>query len=330
MQAPDLPANPATAPATSPEAPPGVLAPDSRPRREVVLVTGISGSGKSVALHALEDAGFYCVDNLPPELLRDFLALESERPDRRLAIAVDGRSAGSLPRLLGLLEQLRCEGVAIQSIFLDASTDALVRRFSETRRTHPLSEELPHESQARRRDDRETEGRRALIDAIELERELLAGLRDVSTVLDTSQLRPTQLRTWMRDIVRAERNRLTLVFESFAYRHGVPLDADYVFDVRVLPNPHYVRELRPLTGKDEPVAAYLRAQPEVLEMLGQIEAFLARWLPSFEDDQRSYLTVAIGCTGGQHRSVYFAETLARRFSGHASTLVRHRELDARD
>ncbi|MBS0449483.1 MAG: RNase adapter RapZ [Proteobacteria bacterium] len=302
-----------------------------RPTREVVLVTGISGSGKSVALHALEDAGFYCVDNLPPELLRDFLALESEREDRRLAIAVDGRSAGSLPQLLGLLEQLHYEGVGVQSIFLDASTDALVRRFSETRRTHPLSEaQQAGASQARRRDDHETAGRRALIDAIELERELLAGLRDVSTVLDTSQLRPTQLRIWMRDIVRAERNRLTLVFESFAFRHGVPLDADFVFDVRVLPNPHYVRELRPLTGRDEPVADYLRAQPEVVEMLGQIEAFLARWLPSFEDDQRSYLTVAIGCTGGQHRSVYFAETLARRFADRASTLIRHRELDARE
>jgi UPF0042 nucleotide-binding protein len=299
-------------------------------RGEIVLVTGISGSGKSVALHALEDAGFYCVDNLPPELLRGFLELESARPDRRLAIAVDGRSAASLPQLLSLLEQLRGEGVAILSIFLDSSTDALVRRFSETRRTHPLSDSQPRETLARRRDDHEANGRRALVDAIELERELLAGLRDVSTVLDTSQLRPTQLRTWMRDIVRAERNRLTLVFESFAFRHGVPLDADYVFDVRVLPNPHYVRELRPLTGRDELVADYLRAQPEVMEMLGQIETFLARWLPSFEDDQRSYLTVAIGCTGGQHRSVFFAETLAQRFSGRASALIRHRELDAHE
>jgi UPF0042 nucleotide-binding protein len=300
------------------------------PPREIVLVTGISGSGKSVALHALEDAGFFCVDNLPPELLRDFLRLEQVRLDRRLAIAVDGRSAGSLPQLLALLAQLREEGVAIRSVFLDASTDALVRRFSETRRPHPLSGQAPSDALARRHDDHATEGRRALVDAIELERELMAGLREVSTVLDTSQLRPTQLRTWMRDIVRAERNRLTLVFESFAFRHGVPLDADFVFDVRVLPNPHYVRELRPLSGRDEPVASYLRAQPEVAEMLGQIETFLARWLPAFEGDQRSYLTVAIGCTGGQHRSVYFAETLALHFRGRAATLIRHRELDARD
>ena len=310
-------------------------APVTSALREVVLITGISGSGKSVALHALEDANFFCVDNLPPELLRDFLRLESARMDRRVAIAVDVRSAGSLPHLLPLLQQLRSEGVAIQVVFLDASTDALVRRFSETRRPHPLSNERPHEEPARRKEDQvyahsAPDNRRALIDAIELERELLAELREIATVIDTSQLRPAQLRVWVRDMVRAGGNRLTLVFESFAFKHGVPLDADYVFDVRVLPNPHYVRELQPLTGRDAPVADYLRAQPEVGEMLGQIETFLARWLPAFEDDQRSYLTVAIGCTGGQHRSVYFVQTLAERFRARAATLIRHRELDARD
>jgi UPF0042 nucleotide-binding protein len=275
-----------------------------------VLVTGISGSGKSVALHALEDAGFFCVDNLPPELLRDFLRLETERRDRRIAIAVDVRSAGSLPHLLPVLAQLRAEGIGVQSIFLDATTAALVRRFSETRRAHPLAD------------------RGALVEAIELERQLLADLRELSTVIDTSQLRPMQLRNWMRELVGAADSRLTLVFESFAYRHGVPLDADFVFDIRVLPNPHYVRELRPLNGRDGPVDAYLAAQPEALEMLGQVETFLRRWLPSFETDQRSYLTVAIGCTGGQHRSVWFAERLARAFAATAATLVRHRELDA--
>jgi UPF0042 nucleotide-binding protein len=300
-----------------------------REPREVVLVTGISGSGKSVALHALEDAGFFCVDNLPPELLREFLRLEHERSQRRVAIAVDVRSAGSLPHLLPLMDQLRDEGVSIRAIFLDASTDALVRRFSETRRPHPLSEDRPDDLPNRRKEDRAPDGRRALIDAIELERELLAELREASTVIDTSQLRPIQLRAWMRDLVRADASRLTLVFESFAFKHGVPLDADYVFDVRVLPNPHYIRELRPLTGRDEPVATYLRAQPEVAEMMAQIDAFISHWLPSFEDDQRSYLTVAIGCTGGQHRSVYFVEMLAYRFGGRVATLIRHRELDAR-
>jgi RNase adapter protein RapZ len=298
--------------------------------REVVLVTGISGSGKSVALHALEDAGFFCVDNLPPELLREFLRLEHERFERRVAIAVDVRSAGTLSHLLPLLEKLRGEGVLINILFLEASTDALVRRFSETRRPHPLSDDRQHELRARRKEDQVSEGRRALIDAIELERKLLAELRELSTVIDTSQLRRAQLRIWIRQMVQAEANRLTLVFESFAFKHGVPLDADYVFDVRVLPNPYYIRELRPLTGRDAGVAEYLQKQPEVDEMLGQIETFLARWLPAFEDDQRSYLTVAIGCTGGQHRSVYFAETLARRFTNRATTLIRHRELDARD
>ena len=275
----------------------------------MVLVTGISGSGKSVALHALEDAGFFCVDNLPPELLRDFLRLEQQRRDRRVAIAVDVRSADTLPHLLPLLAQLRGEGVAIQAIFLDASTSALVRRFSETRRAHPLAD------------------RGALIEAIELERQLLANLRDVSTIVDTSSLRPTQLRAWIRELVGAADSRLTLVFESFAYRHGVPLDADYVFDVRALPNPHYVRELRPLTGRDAAVAEYLAAQPEVTEMLEQIDAFLRHWLPAFEADQRAYLTVAIGCTGGQHRSVWFVERLAAAFRSSAATFIRHRELD---
>jgi UPF0042 nucleotide-binding protein len=283
--------------------------------QEVVLITGISGSGKSVALHALEDAGYFCVDNLPPELLRDFIDVERERGARRVAIAVDVRSAGSLPHLLPLLDTLHAEGVAVSSYFLDASTDALVRRFSETRRPHPLSSDMSYAPP------------RSLIDAIELERELLAGLRERSTVIDTSQLRPAQLARWLHDAVGAQGAALTLVFESFAFKHGVPLDADFVFDLRVLPNPHYIKELRPLNGRDAPVAAYLAAQPEVTEMLAQIESFIGRWLEAFDDGQRAYLTVAVGCTGGQHRSVYAAEQLASRFSARAPTLVRHREQD---
>jgi RNase adapter protein RapZ len=299
---------------------------------EVVLVTGISGSGKSVALHALEDAGFFCVDNLPPELLRDFLRLEHERLQRRVAIAVDVRSAGSLPHLLPLIDELRGEGVVIRSIFLDATTDALVRRFSESRRPHPLTQHSVSKNvkPGRRKDDQTDLNNHILSDAIELERQLLAELREVSTVVDTSQLRPAQLRLWVRDLVHAGNLGLTLVFESFAFKHGVPLDADYVFDVRVLPNPYYIRELRAQTGRDDPVIHYLQAQPEVQDMLSQIQTFIGRWLPAFENDQRSYLTVAIGCTGGQHRSVYFTEVLARHFTGRSLTLVRHRELDARD
>jgi len=297
--------------------------PALRSPREVVLITGISGSGKSVALHALEDAGFFCVDNLPPELLREFLRVEQERKERRVAIAMDVRSAGSLPQLVALLDQLRDEGITIRSLFLESHTDALVRRFSETRRPHPLSKQPTHPGG-------EGDAHRALVDAIELERELLGGLRELSTVIDTSQLRPAQLRNWIRDLLQAPSAALTLIFESFAFKQGVPRDADFVFDVRVLPNPYYIRELRPHTGRDASVAAYLREQPEVVEMLQQIEGFLKRWLPSFEDDQRSYLTVAIGCTGGQHRSVYAAEQLAQSFRGRVVTLVRHRELDARE
>ncbi|MFN0185559.1 MAG: RNase adapter RapZ [Aquabacterium sp.] len=292
------------------------------PTRDVVLVTGISGSGKSVALHALEDAGYFCVDNLPPQLLREFIRLEQERGTGRIAVAVDVRTTRALPELATLVQQLHGEGVRIRPLFLDADTDALMRRFSETRRPHPLANAAAETPAG--------EEQRALLDAIKLERDLLGPLRDASTVIDTSQLRPAQLRSWVRDLVGGVAASLTLVFESFAYKHGVPLDADWVFDVRMLPNPYYLRELRPLTGRDAAVAAYLDQQPESAEMLGQIEAFLRRWLPSMEGDQRAFVTVAIGCTGGQHRSVYMVERLAWAFASRGATLKRHRELDAAD
>lgn len=285
---------------------------------ELVLVTGISGSGKSVALHALEDAGYFCVDNLPPELLRDFVRLEQQRGAGRVAVAADVRAASSLPVLVPLIADLRREGLRLRALFLDASTDTLVRRFSETRRPHPLAPTA------------QSDTRRALNEAIDLERELLAALRQACTVIDTSQLRPVQLRNWIRGLVSAGDPALTLVFESFAYKNGVPLDADYLFDARVLPNPYYLRELRRLTGRDAPVAAYLRSQPETAELLDQIEAVLRRWLPTLQNDLRSYVTVAIGCTGGQHRSVYITEQLAKRFADRGATLLRHRELEGGD
>jgi RNase adapter protein RapZ len=291
---------------------------------DVVLVTGVSGGGKSIAMHALEDAGFFCVDNLPPELLMDFLKVENHRGERRVAIAVDVRSKGSLPHLLPLIKQLRSQGQSLRSIFLDANTDALMRRFSETRRPHPLRDVTGEEKERGAVADQ-----RGLLDAIDMERELLAAIRVESTVIDTSLLRPAQLRAWVRDLVSVRGDSLTLIFESFAFKHGVPSDADFVFDVRVLPNPYYVHELRAQNGRDEPVAAYLREQPEVQLMQSQIAAFLSQWLPSFGADHRSYLTVAIGCTGGQHRSVYLVETLARQFAHHGKVLKRHRELDAR-
>jgi UPF0042 nucleotide-binding protein len=306
---------------------------------DIVLLTGISGSGKSVALNALEDAGYFCVDNLPPELLRGLVDLELQRPPelkRRVAVAMDVRSVHSLPHLKAVLDTLRHEGLMVRSVFLDASTDTLVRRFSETRRPHPLLKLRPHppaDAPRRRASDLDPFGAddatHALLDTIGMERELLAPLREVSTVIDTSLLRPAQLRTWVRHIVDAEPSALTLVFESFAYKHGVPMDADFVFDVRMLPNPFYLKELKPLTGRDQPVIDYLHAQPESAELLAQIEAFLLRWLPTLESDQRSYVTVAMGCTGGQHRSIYCVEQLVKRFADRGVVLSRHREQDAR-
>lgn len=286
---------------------------------ELVLITGMSGSGKSVALHALEDAGYYCVDNLPPELLAPFVALQQQQNAKRVAIAMDVRSGVSLPLVPQQLEGLRHEGVSLRSLFLDSTTDALVRRFSETRRRHPLSR---HEG----RTDA-PEQQRVLVQAIELERELLADLRDGADVIDTSIIRPSQLQSYVKALISAPESALTLVFESFAFKRGVPLDADYVFDVRMLPNPHYVPALRPLTGRDVPVIEWLREHDDVARMYGDIEQFLGRWLDALARDHRSYVTVAIGCTGGQHRSVFLVEQLARGFGAQWAALKRHRELD---
>ena len=287
-----------------------------KPGLELVLITGMSGSGKSVALHALEDAGYYCVDNLPPELLMPFAELAPQRGASKVAIAMDVRSAASLPMVPGQLQQLRLQGVTVQSLFLDANTDILVRRFSETRRLHPLS-----------RVDASDQNR-ALVEAIELERELLSQIREQSHVLDTSMIRSSQLQGYVKSLISAPATQLTLVFESFAFKRGVPLDADYVFDVRMLPNPHYESGLRDLTGQDEAVANYLRGHAEVSEMFRQIEKFISYWLQALVKDHRSYVTVAIGCTGGQHRSVYLVEELALSFGGRWKTLKRHRELYA--
>jgi RNase adapter protein RapZ len=285
----------------------------------LVLITGMSGSGKSVALHALEDAGYYCVDNLPPELLMPFIALQREQGATHVAIAMDVRSGVSLPIVPQQLETLKREGVALRSLFLDSTTDALVRRYSETRRRHPLS-------RGEARTDA-PEQQRVLVQSIDLERELLADLRDGADVIDTSIIRPAQLQSYVKALISAPQSALTLVFESFAFKRGVPLDADYVFDVRMLPNPHYVPTLRPLTGRDQPVIDWLREHEDVARMYGDIEQFLARWLDALAQDHRSYVTVAIGCTGGQHRSVFLVEQLARGFGARWAALKRHRELD---
>ena len=283
---------------------------------DIILITGMSGSGKSVALHALEDAGYYCVDNLPPELLIPFVKLEEQQKENRLAIAIDVRSAASLHLMPEQLEVLREMGITVKSIFLDATSDTLLRRYSETRRKHPLSGEFKPQSD------------KALIETIQFERELLSNLRERAHVIDTSLLRSSQLQTYVKTLVSAPAAQLTLVFESFAFKRGIPTDADFVFDVRMLPNPHYESDLRPLTGRDAPVQNYLRQSSEVERMQKNIEDFLQQWIAALQKDHRSYVTVAIGCTGGQHRSVYLVEMLAENFKGRWLTLKRHRELDA--
>lgn len=287
----------------------------------IVLITGISGSGKSVALNVLEDAGYYCVDNLPaqfiPELAR-YLAAEGYT---HLGIATDIRSRESLARLPETLRSLSAEH-EVRVVFLTANTDSLVQRYSETRRRHPLSVRLA----AGDTGSTPALNDAPLVEAIEMERELLSPLAESAHRIDTSNVRTNTLRAWIKDFIRDDDLQLTLLFTSFGFKHGVPSDADMVFDVRSLPNPYYDLQLRPLTGRDAPVIDFLQSQPMVLAMAEDIRAYVEKWLPSFVADNRSYLTVAIGCTGGQHRSVYIAERLANYFRAHGNVLVRHREL----
>ncbi|MDP2027613.1 RNase adapter RapZ [Sulfuriferula sp.] len=275
---------------------------------QLVLISGLSGSGKSVVLNVLEDAGYYCIDNLPANLLsQTMIFLEASGYDK-VGITVDARSGDSFLKLPELVEQLRLH-VDLRLIFLESKTETLVRRFSETRRRHPLSSD-----------------ERSLREAIVLERELLSEIAQIGHHIDTSDLSANALRGWVKDLISLQSSRLTLLITSFGFKHGIPLDADLVFDVRCLPNPHYDPVLRPQTGRDADVIAFLEGVPEVAEMLADIQAYVTKWLPCYIGDNRAYLTVAIGCTGGQHRSVYFAEHLAAHFATLEQTLVRHREL----
>ncbi|MEX3581673.1 MAG: RNase adapter RapZ [Burkholderia sp.] len=282
----------------------------------IVLITGISGSGKSVALNALEDSGYYCVDNLPPRVLPELVRYIADEGQRRLAVAIDARSSGSLDKMPGLIRELS-QHHDVRVLFLNASTHALIQRFSETRRRHPLSGSPSH--------DADVGLLSSLEEAIERERNLVAPLARFGHEIDTSNLRANVLRTWVKRFIEQQNDTLVLMFESFGFKRGVPLDTDFMFDVRALPNPYYDHELRSLTGLDQPVIAFLDALPIVHQMIDDIESFLVKWLPYFRDDNRSYLTVAIGCTGGQHRSVFIAETLAARLSQQANVIVRHRD-----
>jgi UPF0042 nucleotide-binding protein len=275
---------------------------------QLILVSGLSGSGKSIALHVLEDGGYYCVDNLPGTLLLEVADFLSAAGHDRVAVSVDARSA-ALPALPAHIAKLRERGIDCRVIYLEANAPALLRRFSETRRSHPLAG-----------------AGLTLAEAIEHERGLLAGVAELAQRIDTSELQPRVLQNWIRDLLGLGSGSLTLLFESFAYRDGIPLDADWVLDARMLPNPHYDPQLRPFTGRDRVVVEYLERDASVQQWLHDVRALLKRWLPEIVRENRSYVTVAIGCTGGRHRSVYLAEQLADTFRSGWSVLVRHRGL----
>jgi RNase adapter protein RapZ len=276
---------------------------------QLFLISGLSGSGKSVALKVLEDSGYYCVDNLPAELLAALVEHLQRAGYRNIAVSIDVRSANSVQRLPPLLQQIKQQGVDVHVLFLDAQTDTLVKRFSETRRLHPLSD-----------------GIRTLPECVSHERELLAEISDIGHHIDTTELNANSLRNWIKQFIKLDRARLTLLFQSFGFKQGIPLDADLVFDVRCLPNPHYDPELRPLTGHDAPVVAFLERETQASLLVEDIQAFLQRWIPRFTLDQRASITVAIGCTGGRHRSVYIVNQLAERFASEYAVVVRHRDL----
>lgn len=274
----------------------------------IIVISGLSGSGKSVALKVLEDTGFYCVDNLPAAMLPETVDYLRMSGVNDAAISIDARSGAGIPGLPGDLDRLR-QRYDLRVLFLTAKDATLVTRFSETRRRHPLAT-----------------GDRSLEECIRAEREMLERISANSHLMDTSDLSANNLRAWIKDFLHLDNANFTLVFESFGFKHGIPMDADLVFDVRCLPNPHYDVTLKPLTGRDGPVIAYLQAQAMVQEMLEDIRAYVAKWLPAYIKDNRNYFTVGLGCTGGQHRSVYFAETLADLFGEQQQVLVRHREL----
>ncbi len=276
---------------------------------QLVIVTGLSGSGKSIVLKALEDSGYYCIDNLPAPMLGDTVKHLETAHMQRAAVSIDTRSA-QLQDLPQYIQHLRSGDTEVRVLFLESDTETLVKRYSETRRRHPLSNDI-----------------RTLAESIHAEREMLNELANLGHRMDTSELSANTLRSWVKDFINLDKSGLALLVESFGFKHGIPLDADFVYDVRCLPNPHYDPKLRPLTGHDAEVIAFLENQPAAVEMLADIQLYIEKWLPCFVRDNRSYLTVAIGCTGGQHRSVYFVDCLAAHFRAIGyPVLVRHREL----
>ena len=284
---------------------------------QVVLVTGLSGSGKSVAIRALEDSHFYCVDNLPPSFIPQVISRLTSEGISQIAIAADARTGRDIVDVPQIIRTLKANGTDVRILFLDADNETLVTRYSESRRRHPMSARLGEQATVQ--------------ECVDAEREALEPLRELSSCIDTSGLLPNALRRWVLETVEVNSAKLTLIFETFGFKKGLPSDADLVFDVRCLSNPYYEKSLRALTGKDIEVQRYIQADERSDALINDIETYLRKWLPSYLNEQRSYVTVAIGCTGGQHRSVYVAETLAARFLKTPlleieSVLLRHRSL----
>ena len=276
---------------------------------QLILLSGLSGSGKSVALNALEDAGYFAVDNLPASLIGALIETMKDH-GKKVAISIDARTGETIATLPDTIGQLALDGIDVRVIFLEANDEALARRFSETRRPHPLADKIPGN----------------VIACIKEERRMLADIAELGHRMDTSNVSPNVLRGWIKDWLVVDRNRIALAFQSFGFKYGIPIDADMVFDARFLPNPFYDPLLKPHTGKDAPVKAFLQADLNVAHFIDDIASFLIRWLPSFMRDNRAALTIAIGCTGGQHRSVYVVEELAQRFGSEQQVLIRHRDL----
>ena len=288
---------------------------------QLFIITGTSGSGKSVVIRALEDAGFNCIDNLPVHLLEDLVGGMGNSHHSQLAIAIDGRQGSSIQNLPMIIAKLKMAH-ELTVLFLDASTTTIVNRFSETRRRHPLSSQTSNLSES------------SLIEAIDIERELLSSLSQIGHHIDTTNLSSNTLRNWVTELLQEKVHGLTLLFESFGYKNGIPQDVDLIFDMRCLPNPFYEPSLRNLTGNDAPVQEFLSQHSDFAQLKQDIFEFIHYWIPKYQIDGRSYLTIGIGCTGGQHRSVAMVNELYEQCLHHAddmfkkiTLLKRHRELN---
>lgn len=290
---------------------------NSRPfAMKLLIVSALSGAGKSIALDTLEDCGYYCIDNLPVALLEDFISkvmLFDGNKYAKTAVGIDARNQNeSLANFSDTLSLIRAQGIDCQVIFMQAEEATLLKRYSETRRRHPLTDyNIP------------------LKEALLIEREMLAAIaRHANVVIDTSLTQQHQLRELIKEqVIEQDYRHISLQFQSFGFKHGLPLDADFVFDARCLPNPYWIPELRAMTGKDAAVIEFLQGERYANELFEDIQAFIEKWMPRFEKEGRSYLTIAVGCTGGQHRSVFLVDALAKRFNSPAlNVIVRHREL----